>query len=168
MKSIKFYLEVHIVKKILLTMVTLSVLIFALSGCGVFSSPELGTIWNAKGAAEVDTAYPPLDGVYAIDIRLEFGGIWDANKVKTGTVVFGPAVVTEERIDVNNPEYSVVDGTYDTTSKLLQLRCEEKGTGTTKITLRGTVSNKTTISNGLIYKTSNMGSSIGTFTAEKQ
>jgi hypothetical protein len=76
--------------------------------------------------------------------------------------------VTEERIDVNNPEYSVVDGTYDTTSKLLQLRCEEKGTGTTKITLRGTVSNKTTISNGLIYKTSNMGSSIGTFTAEKQ
>jgi len=158
------------VKKILLAMVTLSVLIFALSGCGVFTSPELGTTWNGKGAAEVDTAYAPLDGVYAIDIDLQFGGIFDSNKVKTGTVTFGPAVVTDERIDVSDPTYTVVDGTYDTTSKLLQLRCEGKGdtSSDSKITLRGTVSDKTTISNGLIYKTSDMSSSIGTFTAEKQ
>ncbi|MEA1885320.1 MAG: hypothetical protein U9N62_12510 [Thermotogota bacterium] len=155
-------------KKILLAMVTLSVLVFALSGCGVFTQPELGTSWDAKGGAEVNVAYPPLDGVYSLDINLEFGGIWDPNKVKTGTIKFGPAIVTDDRIDIGNPEYTVVDGTYNTSTKLLQLRCEEKGTGTTKITLRGTVSNKTTINNGLIYKTSDMTSSIGTYTVEKQ
>ena len=157
-------------KKILLAMVTLSVLIFALSGCGVFTQPELGTVWNAKGAAEVDTAYAPLNGVYAIDIELQFGGVFDPNKVKSGTVTFGPAVVTDDRIDVGDPTYTVIEGTYDTTSKLLQLKCQGKGdtSSDSKITLRGTVSNKTSISNGLIYKTSDMSSSIGTFTANKQ
>ena len=155
-------------KKILITLVTLSVLIFALSGCGVFSSPELGTTWNADGDANLITAFDPLAvGTYSLEIKLEFGGIWDSNKVKTGTVEFGPTWVTDDRIDVTNPKYTVIEGTYDPTSKLLQLRCEET-TNKSKLTIRGTVTNKTTISNGLIYKTSDMSSSIGTFTAEKQ
>jgi len=161
---------VQVVKKLLLAMVTVSVLIFALSGCGVFSKPELGTTWNAKGASIVNTAYSPLSvRAYSLDVNLEFGGIWDSNKVKTGTVKFGVAS-TEERVDVGDPEYTVIDGTYDPSSKLLQLRCEGKGNTSkdSKITLRGTVSDKTTINNGLIYKTSDMDSSIGTFTVNKQ
>jgi hypothetical protein len=174
MKSIKFYLEVHIVKKILLTTVTLSVLIFALSGCGVFSSPELGTIWNANGSATFNTAYAPFDPAvvtnYSLDIYLEFGGIWDSNKVKTGKVEFG-STSSEERLVTGDPEYTVIDGSYDPTTKLLQLRCEGKGSTSkeSKITLRGRVTNKNEIAtgDGFIYKTSDLNNSIGTFFVSK-
>jgi len=160
---------VQIVKKILLAIVTLSVLIFALSGCGVFSSPELGKVWNADGGANIVTAFEPLAvRAYSLEIKLEFGGIWDSNKVKAGTVEFGPAVVTEERIDVTNPKYTVVDGTYDPTTKLLQLNCEENS-NKSKITVRGRVTNKDEIKSGdgFIYKSSDKNNSIGTFTANK-
>ncbi|MFP4461380.1 MAG: hypothetical protein ACLFQE_04220, partial [Thermotogota bacterium] len=61
-------------KKILLAMVTLSVLMFALSGCGVFSQPELGTVWNAKGRATIETAYGPFSvQTYSMELKLEFG-----------------------------------------------------------------------------------------------
>ncbi len=154
-------------KKILLAMVTLSVLMFALSGCGVFSQPELGTVWNAKGAAEITAEHDPLTvRDYSLDIKLEFGDIWDSNKVKMGTITFG-AATSDERIDVSDPKYTVLDGHYNPADKELRLNCEET-TKKTKITLLGRVVNKETIEIGTIYKKANLTESIGSFTAEKQ
>lgn len=150
-------------KKILFASVSALFLVLVLSGCGVFSAPELGATWNAKGFADIETAYAPLMvDTYALEVKLEFGGVWDANKVKSGTVEFGPAIVSEERIDTY-PKYTVLDGTYDTTSKLLTLQCQEPGK--TKITLRGTVINKDEIQNGTIHDPN---VSIGTFSVNKQ
>jgi len=155
--------EVQIVKKIIFASVSVLFLVFVLSGCGVFSTPELGAAWNAKGSADITTAYSPLEVMtYSLDVKLQFGDIWDANKVKSGTVDFGPAIVSEERIDTF-PKYTVIDGSYDTTTKLLTLQCQEAGK--TKITLRGTVVNKNEISNGTIHDPN---VSIGSFSVNKQ
>lgn len=159
-------------KKILLAMVTLSVLVFALSGCGVFSQPELGKIWNTKGSATIETAYGPFSvKTYSIELKLEFGDIWDPNKVKNGEIEFGPSQQpnNDERVETY-PIYTVLSGSYNKDTKLLELNCQEQGAASTKLTVRGRVTNKTEIAenDGFLYNPSDMTNRIGYFTVNQQ
>jgi len=163
---------VQIVKKIFLAIVTLSVLIFALSGCGVFSQPVLGQAYNAKGPAVIQATYEPLAiKGYEIVINLQFGSIWDANKVKSGTVKFNNVLISDDRNDITTPEYNVVDGIYNTTDRTLVLKCQEK-TNSSLIVVKGRVStDHELVEDGFIYKTHNstdLSNRIGYFDASKQ
>lgn len=159
-------------KKIFLAIVTLSVLIFALSGCGVFSQPELGKTYKADGIAIIETAFAPLAvKAYEIVIDLQFGSIWDANKVSSGTVKFNNVVLSGDRVDTSPPEYNVVDGSYNTTDRTLVLKCQEK-TNSSLIVVKGRVStDHELVQEGFIYKTHNstdLSNRIGYFSADKQ
>jgi len=165
-------MEVQIVKKIFLATVTLLVLMFALSGCGVFSQPELGSAYKAVGISTIQTAFAPLAvKAYEIVIDLQFGSIWDANKVKSGTVKFNNVVLSGDRVETNPPEYNVVDGSYNTTDRTLVLKCQEK-TNSSLIVVKGRVStDHELVENGFIYKTHNstdLSNRIGFFDAIKQ
>jgi hypothetical protein len=152
------------VKKFLSTVLLSIMLIFVFTGCGFFTQPELGVAWNASGASTISTSQVPLSvRSYSLTVTLEFGGMWDANTVKSGKVTFG-AVTSDQRIDLGDPTYNVTSGQYDTSTKVLTINCEEV-TDKSKIILKGTVTNKTSISSGTITGSS---SQIGTFNLEKQ
>jgi len=152
------------VKRVLFTVLMCTMFVLGFTGCGLFTQPVLGTNWNAKGASTITTAQDPLAAqAYALEVNLEFGGIWDPNAVKTGTVKFG-AVSSEQRIDVADPEYNIVSGSYNKDTKILEINCVEVS-NQSKIILNGTVTDKTTITSGTITGST---SQIGVFTINKQ
>ncbi len=151
-------------KKSLAIVFLCSIFVFVFTGCGIFTQPDLGATWNAKGASTITTAQDPLSvRAYSLDVKLEFGSLWDPNTVKSGTVTFGP-VSSDQRIGVSDPEYKIVSGTYNKDTKILELNGEEV-TNKSKIILKGTVTDKTSISSGTITGSS---SQIGVFDINKQ
>jgi len=163
---VKKTMEVRGMKKLLLSVVLASLLILSLTGCGVFSKPELGANW--QGAVTLNSSVGAVDaGTYNLTMTLTFGGIFDSNKVKEGTVKFEPAD-SSQRIGVEAYEFTVTDGSYDKKTKELQLNTKEKDENVI-LTFKGSVSGTAgshSIGSGDVYNSS--GNKVGTFNANEQ
>ena len=154
-------------KKLLLSVVLASLLILSLTGCGVFSKPELGANW--EGAITLNDAVGEVQGgTYTLTMTLTFGGVFDSNKVKEGTIKFDTPDSSERSIGVEGYEFTVTDGSYDKKTKELQLNTKEKDKNVI-LSLKGIVSGTAgshSIDSGDVYNSS--GNKVGTFNANEQ